>query len=641
MRIFSLSGQERYTDSLIVELKKQKTDTVQIDLMLKISYSMIYNQTARAESWARKALRQAENIHNIKRKAQALNLLGISKDVEDQNDSAFYYYNLALENARLAKSSLVTASSLNNLGMLQQKLGNYKETLPYFHEAAHLFQEMKNGQMEANVLNNLGLVYYDLGQIDKAWDYHLAALKIRRKLNDLHGVAASLNNLGMIADDRKQYQKAINLFHEAEMIRKKLGDNYGLGIIYTNLAEVYHSLKNYPKVISYSQKALIARELSGDSHNKSHNYHQLLKVYLDLNDSIKAKAYLDSSEAIIKNQSSLSRLIKLLEMKIHYHKRLGHYKQATAYYTDLLHKKDSLFNQTLAEKIAESDARFNLRQNLNRIEELRRENKLMALQAENEKTKRKNQLLYSLLILGAMFSTLGAILAHWRYKTRVMLKEKEARYQQKIFLETLNAEDKERQRIAMELHDGLGQLLSAALLNIRAIPRPKNQPQNAIPIDNAEKAIKLCIDEMRQTAHNLMPATLVRKGLIKAIQETIHTLNTSGKIEVRLHFNDFPENLSLQVKHTIFRVIQETVNNIIKHGNATRIDIHLQSSQDKFLLEIRDNGTSPKTKPESETVGIGLRSIATRVTMLKGKTSLRSMGHHNNLFSLEVNLKEI
>lgn len=635
------SAQQWNTDSLIKELKFAKKDTSQIDLMLKLSYSLIYNHTIDAEKWARKALNRAKKSQSAKREAQALNLLGIGKDLVNQIDSAYYYYNLALNQARLAKNKLVLASSLNNLGMLQQKQGYYEKATPYFHKAANLFHEIRNDQMEANVLNNLGLVYYELELYDKATEYHTAALKIRRQLNDLPGIASSLNNLGIIADDNKQYKKAIALLKEAEKIRKKLMDNYGLGIIYTNLAEIYYSLKNYSMCKIYSRKALKAREISGDLFNKTHNYHQLYKVYLDLNDSIHARSYLDSSEAIMKNQNSLSRFIKLLEMKILYYQHVRNFRLVAGYYSDLVNLKDSLFKLTLAEKIAENEAKFKLKQNLNRIQELNNKNRLMALLAENEKSKRKNQLLYSLLILGALISIFGAIIAHWRYKTRVILKERDARYQQKIFLETLNAEDKERQRIAMELHDGLGQFLSAALLNIRAISTVKQQPNGQTSIENAEKAIKLCIEEMRQTAHNLMPSTLVRKGLIKAIEEIIYTINSSGEINVNLSVNKIPDNLSLQVRHTVFRVVQETINNIIKHGNATQINIGLHSLQKKFIVEIRDNGKSYEIPSLSEAEGIGLRSIATRITLLKGKLNLSSSAKNENVFSLELNLEEI
>jgi signal transduction histidine kinase/tetratricopeptide (TPR) repeat protein len=634
-------AQQWNTDSLAAELKWAKHDTSQTDLMLKISYSLIYNQTIEAEKWARKALTKAEKLQNAKRRAQALNLLGIGKDLVNQIDSAYYYYNLALNQARIAKNKLVLASSLNNLGMLQQKQGYYKEATPYFHEAASLFHEIKYEQMEANVLNNLGLVYYELEQWDKATEYHTAALKIRRRINDLPGIAASLNNLAIIADDKKQYNEAIALLKEAEMIRKKLNDNYGLGIVYTNLAEVYYSLKDYKRVIFYSKKALKARTLSGDNSDKTRNYHQLFTVYLTLNDIVKAKQYLDSSEKLIENQKSLTRLVKLLEAKIEYQKYLKNYKQISAYYAELISLKDSLFKTTLAEKLAENEAKFKLKQSLNLIDELSQENRLMALKAENESNKRKNQLLYSLLIVGALISVFGAIFAHWRYKINVLRKEEEARFQQKIFLETLNAEDKERQRIAMELHDGLGQLLSAALLNIRAISGGGGQEYNHASIENAEKAIKMCIDEMRHTAHNLMPSTLVRKGLIRAIEETIHTINSSEKLKVSLHFNEVPENLSLQVKHTIFRVVQETINNIIKHGNATQIDIGLHSQQDKFIVEIRDNGKNYELKPNTETGGIGLRSIITRITFLKGKLNFSKKGENENVFSLELNLKEV
>ncbi|MGC8864489.1 MAG: tetratricopeptide repeat-containing sensor histidine kinase [Bacteroidales bacterium] len=461
---------------------------------------------------------------------------------------------------------------------------------------------------------------------------------IRRKLTDEAGIATSLNNLALVYQELGKYAKALEFLFEAAELRFKLKDDYGLGIVYNNIAEIYALLGDYRKTIQYNELSLLARKRAGDETGKTYNYNNLVNAYLKLGNLPRAKAYLDSSLQLAKQLKALPRLVKTWEFKISWHKAAGQKDSVIKAYEELVALKDSLARKTLEEEIAHTEARYGVMQKAAEVNRLNQLVKLQQLETENAHNKARNTRLFGIIILGIILSVFGAVMAHLRHRSRVMLERQKLELQQKTFLEVMSAEDRERQRLAMELHDGLGQTLSAALLNVRALPeQPSGQGYE--PRKSAEKAIQTAIEDMRRISHNLMPGALIRKGLTHALEEMAQTVNSSHKAKINLHLNDSVD-LPLQTQHTLYRVIQETVNNILKHSQATEINISMKTENNRFSLEIRDNGNCVELPQDNPVKGIGLESLKQRINFLKGIWRLERTCEEQNIFKIEFSLSE-
>lgn len=639
LTIFFLSkAQANQADSLLNLLNKEKNDSLRIDLMIKLSREYWYKDSRKAISWGLKAIQEALKINYRKGIASAANVTGVGYDVLGLPDSAIYYYDLALSIAKGSPFELVAGSALSNKAMIMQSFGKYTEAIQLYHAALAIFEKLNNQQMIANVNNNIGLTYEDLHQHQKALEYHLRSLSIRRKLKDESGVATSLNNIALVYQEMGKYAKALELLFEAAELRLKLRDDYGLGIVYSNVSEIYALLGDYRKTVQYNELSLMARRKAGDESGKTYNYNNLVNAYLKLGNLQSAKIYLDSSLQLVKRLKALPRMVKTWEFKISWHKAAGQKDSVIQAYEEYIALKDSLARKTLEEEIAHTEARYGLLQKAAEVNRLNQLVKIQQLEAENARNKARNIRLFGIIIIGVILSVFGAVTAHLRYKAKVALERQRLEFQQKTFMEVMAAEDKERQRIAMELHDGLGQVLSAALLNIRALPEAAPK-QGYEPRKSAEKAIQTAIEEMRRISHNLMPGALIRKGLTNAIEEMAQTVNSSQKTRINLHL-DYSVDLPLQTQHTLYRVIQETVNNILKHAQATEIDIYMKSENNRFSLEIRDNGNRVELPQEKSTQGIGLESLKQRINLLKGIWSLHRTREHQNLFKIEFSLSE-
>jgi two-component system NarL family sensor kinase len=189
----------------------------------------------------------------------------------------------------------------------------------------------------------------------------------------------------------------------------------------------------------------------------------------------------------------------------------------------------------------------------------------------------------------------------------------------------LDAEEKERKRIAGDLHDGVGQLFSVVRMNLSGLlERAKlgNESDKIL----AEKTLALVDEsckEVRSISHQMMPNVLLKSGLADAIKNFIDKID---KETLKIHLQTFglKNRLESNVETVLYRVIQETVNNVIKHAEATELDIQLVKEDESITATIEDNGKGFNTLQLKGLEGLGLKNIRTRVEYLKGTVDFDS-----------------
>ncbi len=186
----------------------------------------------------------------------------------------------------------------------------------------------------------------------------------------------------------------------------------------------------------------------------------------------------------------------------------------------------------------------------------------------------------------------------------------------------IETEEKERKRVAGELHDSLGQMLSTARLNVSSLSGsiPKD---DEVVLATSLKIIDDACEEVRNISHNMMPTALIRLGLIPAIEEMVSEINGSNQLAAQFITNTtmrFSETKEI----TIYRIVQEVVNNMIKHAKASEIVISMNLVDEKIQLSIKDNGTGFDTILVSQSTGLGWKNIYSRVGMLEGTINIDS-----------------
>jgi len=208
-----------------------------------------------------------------------------------------------------------------------------------------------------------------------------------------------------------------------------------------------------------------------------------------------------------------------------------------------------------------------------------------------------------------------------RYQQQLQRMEQD---QQKTLLNaSIRLQEEERQRIAADLHDDAGPLLATARLYLNENFVNLDKTTQLQSIYNAKQIIDDTIQLIRNISHSLMPPTLKNFGLESAVNDLFQKISGSGSMNASCRFHDYRERLKVENELIIFRIIQELVNNILKHSNASFIHLTQNTSGNKFFIRIHHDGRgltqTDFEKLNKSNVGLGLKNIQSRLKVLQGK----------------------
>jgi signal transduction histidine kinase len=237
-------------------------------------------------------------------------------------------------------------------------------------------------------------------------------------------------------------------------------------------------------------------------------------------------------------------------------------------------------------------------------------------------------LVYSIGTFG-MIILAGAIFFFFiTYQKRILKKELEIniiknQQQEEILRTTILSQEKERKRIAQDLHDEVGAMLSVVKLNIALFERKSETIQSKELAHETKKYLDEIILQVRRISRALMPPSLEKLGLSVAIEELVNWINKSGQIQVELWKTGEPFRFSDKKELALFRIVQELLNNAIKHSQASVITIKLRYSPAGMSVSIIDNGVGFELKKMVKT-GLGLKNLESRIQILGARMKLKS-----------------
>jgi signal transduction histidine kinase len=226
-----------------------------------------------------------------------------------------------------------------------------------------------------------------------------------------------------------------------------------------------------------------------------------------------------------------------------------------------------------------------------------------------------------LIAIIIIFFVVSIILYHRRY----------IQLQRERIVAEITILENERKRMAADLHDSMGPLLSTIKLNIHNIN--VTDEHDIKIIEKSGKYIDEVINSLRQISHNLLPATLERKGLTEALHEFIRQISDKHALDIQFRTAG---NINIQPERQIhvFRIIQEITQNTLKHAKATQLQIVLSRENGFFLVLVKENGIGFDVKKvKMESAGLGMKSLAIRTDILNGSLSVDSTpGQGTNYF---------
>ncbi len=589
--------------------------------------------------------KKLDSPHGITR---AHNQLGtIYRDKRELN-KALNFYSLAYKGFVELADTNNQAISLNNMSKVYKDLGKYDLALSYLHKSTALRKKSKNFKKLGKEYLSLGSLYLEMEDFEQALSYYLKAKELFIEQNEQNDLSKAYHNIGLLYAQTDQLDLALNQYSKALELKKKLGIEASNSLLYSNIGSVYYRKKDFSNARRYYQIAVNIQESSSEGHQSWEAYSNLGNIYLEQKNFNQAIHYyaIALDGAVQSEDLQLQR-----ELNQHLGKcyaQLGKFEKAYAYhqrYLELLEKQDDSYKNAV-----HLDAKFKEQE---KREALLSKDKKIAL-ANLQKAQLKNDLqrktIYALSI-GALLIIL-ALLAFFRsrqHQQKAIIAEKNMRIEQQkmeqllkeMELKSLNSmlegQEEERQRIATDLHDRLGSMLSMVKLHFSSIDEHLDTIKeiNKTQYILASALLDDACAEVRKIAHNMISGVLDKFGLVAALEDLAQSLNHSEKVTVEFIPFGMDTRLDRNLEIALYRIVQELITNTLKHANAKEITIQLLQSKDNLNLIVEDDGIGfdPETSFEQ---GMGLKNTESRVHHINGQLKIDSSLGSGTTISIDI-----
>ncbi|NCU05805.1 MAG: tetratricopeptide repeat protein [Chitinophagaceae bacterium] len=622
----SAQKNKQVIDSL-EKLAGKETDSNLVKILNDLTWEYRMVNRDKAKSYGFKAIQQAKKINYPKGLAQAYNDLGILLYDQEKYDSAIAFYQQSGNIRKQLNDGLGMAKVYNKIGIVYQRKGEFDKALENQLLALSLFTKHKDNIGISYSLNNIGILNQNLGRYDEAIKYQLQSIEIKEKLNDNYGLAGSFVNIANIYKIKGDDKKAADYYLKAIEISRTIQDKEYLANALNNMGTLYLKNQDYKQALASVNESLLLRKELGDTKGQVSCMNNLGLIF-------QQQKLFDSSIAILTSALTLGRsavncLPEVNQTYLalsHSYEAINETDEALSMYKFYASTKDSLFTDNLSEKFAELETKY---QTLEKEKEIERQQHVI---------EKKNTWIIG-ISLAILLLGLLALSSYRRYKLKqeAKLQQTVMEQQQLAAAAVMKAEENERQRIAKDLHDGVGQMMSAAKMNLSSFENDL-QFTNADQRNSFDRIISLVDEscrEVRSVSHQMMPNILLKSGLANAVADFLDKID-QRQLKVALHTEGLNERLDENTEIVLYRVLQECVNNVIKHSGASQLDIALIKDRDGISISIEDNGKGFNSAELNEDAGIGLKNMKARIDYLNGTIDFDSAPGKGTLVAIHI-----
>lgn len=626
-------AQPALLDSLQHELKGAKEDQNKVLLLIRIGQEYEQTDLEKAKSLYRQARALGHKIGYPETEVKFISNYTFALNMQGRLDSSLYWNLKAIEEAEKLKNNEHIAKAYFNTGTSYQYLSDYQSAAEYYQKGLTYFEKIDNLRYSAQANDILQNLYNSTRQFDKAILHGKKAVAQFRNLDDPKLLAYSLTNLGATYGKMNLKDSSFIFHKEADEIAKKIGDEILIATTELNLADVYLWRKQYEIAKQYFQSVLQRARKNDLPGSETNALRGLSYYYQQAGDYAMAKKY--AQDALIvseKNNIPESRVLNLDQLSdLAYMERdadLGN-----EYATKMSQLQDSLLNVEIVTTTINIEKKY----------ELDKKNDQIKIQEERI----KQQKLFNVILIGGIVALLlVAFLSYRNYNNRKKLQQQritelETEKQLLATQSLLQGQEAERSRIAKDLHDGLGGLLSGVKLQLGAMKGNLIlSEENGLAFNRALDKLDESISEMRRVAHNMMPETLLHFGLPKALQDYTEGLMQQQAFTIECTFKGLEQRMSQSTEVMIYRMVQELINNAVKHSGASNILVQIiRHSNRQLNITVEDNGKGFIPEQIKQNAA-GLRSVKSRVEYLNGKMDLQSEPGKGTSVYIECDLKE-
>lgn len=620
-------------------------------------------------------LQSEERFLNIMKLAEQYRPFPISQDVED-NGMPKDHYNLAKEalewaksrndNLRIAKANrflidyhcyakntveLIAIAnqmlSQNNFASLQDKhfilfkLSEAYERTGFIKEYIEIIPELYKTGRQLKLIsshahqeyNQIALAYYYLKDYDKARKYFRESLSTLKLENRPFAAASVSNNIGLSFSKEEKidsatfyFKNALKLLKDANAIKEGFGEigenSYGThfkNIVKSNIAYLGIYNEHYDEATKAIKEELKTAIFENDLLTELQSYQKLAYIYYKTRKYDKALVFLNKAEEKLGPKTDNALRINNLDLKAKILLLKGKQEES-----DFLFKRKDKLQDSIASLENKRTARIASVLYEVKKKDLEIKNQQISIELLDVKNRAKE----NLLLFGSigLFSVFSIIILTWSRKSA----RKRAKLQESFSQALINAQEKERNRLALDLHDSVGQQL---MLLTRRSKQYHNTDITNLATDT--------LNNLREISRNLHPNAIRQFGFTGAIEHLINKIDDETAIFITLDLDKIDDYISTEQALHLFRIIQELLSNIVKHSEAKSAEISIRKNANQLILRMKDSGKGFDYKQKvALSRSLGMQSIIERSKILRADLKVISKTNKGTLITLKLPIEK-
>jgi len=511
------------------------------------------------------------------------NIGAVFQLLNDWNNGLFYYLK-SIDKLLLVNDSSALSTAYYNVSYIYSDINEWKQCYQYSKEATQYLTKVRFHDVV--VLSRMASVCAHLDKLQEAVDYLDKAKNY--KLNDQNNLAdlnyyCALGQYAFKIQDKMNAEKYLNQAYQKAI---EYGDPYWVAVQARELGLLYLAAKNFDLANHF---LLIAKDVASEFDYQP----QVLQSLGDLSELAKARGLLDEALA---------------------------YKDQQIVYSDSLVKRQN------HNRILYYNAKFETDKKQNEIAQLQKDNEI-----KNLTIKQSRLWLYLAVVTVITLGIVGLLTyRNLKHKQNIARQKEVLQAQQIDALEKdkqlilanaiLKGQEQERGRLAKDLHDGLGGLLSGVKISLSNM---KNNlimtGDNVLAFERSLDMLDNSIQELRRVSHNMMPESLIKFGLSEALRDFCESINNMKALNIQFQLVGEVRRIDSSQEIILYRVVQELLNNTLKHSGAKRSIVQLMFEPHSLSITVEDDGRGFEKSVLEESIGSGWSNIQSRVDYLKGK----------------------
>lgn len=639
--------EKHHLDSLQLVLEQKKPDSAKASANFELVEYWKYKDTVKSKSYLQDAMKLAGKDAYLKALSSFYQGQYYFAWNKEKASVAFKQATQQLAAFHTPKAYAKLAAAWYNYGLMNlDKKGYSFLTEITLEKAIPIAKKSGKPAMIAYFYNQLSTILMNNYQFAKAAIYNQQAIHIlessRQHQTDL--LFAYLSGVSIYCYD-KQPSKAWKLLQRAQTLLKPHPESLNYPLYYYNEALYYTTVEDHDKALASIEKGMQAAKKFNQKQLYSQFSFRRYEIYNQ------QKKYAQSRQvllAIVKEGTLMAKINDRAAIYAELAKKsekLQDYKGALHWMERLRDVKDSINNNQTALKINELETKYRTAENRQKIAALQAQNKTAVLTSRNDR-------LYQLLLgSGCLFLLLllSGVLLNSRHRRKLaaekelnyrrQMSELEQKQQLKLTKAMLDGEELERERVARDLHDGLGGMLAGVKIGLSGWSDTKGELSQDQDLNRIIGQLDSSVSELRRIARNMVPDTLLKFGLEVAIKDLCEFYMRDG-LKITAETFGLRNDIAMNVQLNIYRILQELLSNALKHSGASNILLQCSQNEDTVFITFEDNGLGFDTASLKDKKGMGLANLKNRVAFLHGKFELHSASGEGTQIDIELKTRD-